>query len=204
MRTIAHFFLHLGALGLVGMGILDSSFLFFPVGNDLLLIALAARHHNLVILYVLSAGVGSILGVALLDSVSRKIGTEELAKLVNKKQFDYVKARVSKRGAVMLILAAICPPPFPFTVVVAATSVFEYPRARFFGVIAAGRLIRFSILGYVAVHYGRSIIHFMRSTEFKIVIGGFAAFCMVMSVLSLLKWVRAAKSTPSREARKAA
>lgn len=205
MRHLVRYFLHLGAIGLIAMGILDSSFLFFPVGNDLLVVILTANNHQDVVLYVISAAFGSILGVALLDSVSRKIGEEGLTKLINPRRLEYVKSRIKKNGAVMLIAAALSPPPFPFTAVVAAASVFQYPRKRLFGVMFGGRLARFSILGYIAVRYGRSIIRFMRSTEFKVAIGIFAALCVVMSVLSLLKWVRAAKgSAPQQDVPKAA
>ena len=47
--TFRHFlsiFLSFGALGLVILGILDSSFLFLPFGNDLLLVILVARDHG--------------------------------------------------------------------------------------------------------------------------------------------------------------
>lgn len=86
---IRHFFavlLHLGALGLVILGVLDSSFLFLPVGNDLLLIALVARHHGQFLVYVLAASAGSAVGVLLLDLVCRKGGEEGLKKMMAPKR----------------------------------------------------------------------------------------------------------------------
>src|SRR5439155_25566166 len=44
-------FVHLGGLGLLAMGILDSSFLIMPFGNDLLLVAMTARKHELMPYY---------------------------------------------------------------------------------------------------------------------------------------------------------
>ena len=41
------------------MGVLDSSFLFLPFGNDLLVVSLVARHHQGFIVYVLLAATGS-------------------------------------------------------------------------------------------------------------------------------------------------
>ena len=38
VRQVFHYFLRMGGFGLVGFGILDSSFLFLPLGNDLLLL----------------------------------------------------------------------------------------------------------------------------------------------------------------------
>ena len=49
------FLLHLGYFGPVLMGILDSSFLFLPFGNDLLVVTLVARHHQGWPWYVIAA-----------------------------------------------------------------------------------------------------------------------------------------------------
>ena len=43
--------MHLGGVGLLIMGVLDSSFLVLPLGNDLLVIALTARQHMKVFYY---------------------------------------------------------------------------------------------------------------------------------------------------------
>ena len=48
VRHLFSILLHLGGFGLVILGVLDSSFLILPFGNDLLLIALSARRHELV------------------------------------------------------------------------------------------------------------------------------------------------------------
>ena len=36
-----------GGLGLLVLGILDSSFLFAPLGNDLLVVAMSAHYHSI-------------------------------------------------------------------------------------------------------------------------------------------------------------
>jgi membrane protein YqaA with SNARE-associated domain len=134
---IRHFFaifLHLGALGLVILGVLDSSFLFLPVGNDLLLIALIAGHHGEFLFYVLAASLGSVAGVLLLDLVCRKGGEEGLK----------------------LIIACLAPPPFPFTAIVAAASALQYPRLRLLGVVFGARAVRFSLVGLGAIWLNRS------------------------------------------------
>ena len=43
IRHALHFFGRMGGFGLIRFGILDSSFLFLPLGNDLLLIVLTAQ-----------------------------------------------------------------------------------------------------------------------------------------------------------------
>ena len=60
-------FSHHGAIGLLILGFLDSSFLFVPLGNDLLIIAMSARKHILIPYYALMATAGSVLGCLTVD-----------------------------------------------------------------------------------------------------------------------------------------
>lgn len=81
---IFSFFRRLDGLGLFLLGILDSSFLFLPFGNDFLLIALVSTGQGgrKWIYYVIMASAGSLIGVFLLDLVMRKAGEEGLEKFV--------------------------------------------------------------------------------------------------------------------------
>jgi membrane protein YqaA with SNARE-associated domain len=193
MRHLIAYLLQLGTVGLLLMGILDSSFLFIPTGNDLLLILLTARHHENVVAYVVAASIGSLLGVWLLDLVSRKGGEEGLKRILSAKRLAFAKTKVKSNAAVMLVLAAISPPPFPFTAVVATASAFQYPRPRLFSVVLAGRILRFGILGWVAIVFGRHIVVIMRSSEFWWAVAVFSAICVVGSIFSVGKWIRAGK-----------
>jgi membrane protein YqaA with SNARE-associated domain len=188
MRQLIDYIFNLGALGLVLMGVLDSSFLFIPTGNDLLLIALTARHHENVISYVLASSLGSMLGVLLVDVVCRKGGEGGLKKIMSRRTLKFVQKRVENRAATMLVLGALAPPPFPFTTVVATASAFQYPRLQLLAIVAGARLVRFGIEGWVAVHYGHDIIEMMRSTEFRWGIGVFAVVCVIGSIFSVGKW----------------
>lgn len=158
IRQLFAFFLHLGAFGLVILGILDSSFLFLPFGNDLLLIPLVIRHHNELWLYVLAASSGSVIGVLLLDAVSRKGGEEGLKRIINPKRLDYFKKKMDQRAAVALIVACLAPPPFPFTAVIAAASAFQYPRLRLLLLVFGARAVRFSLVGRAAIWLGRRLL----------------------------------------------
>ena len=195
MRQLIDYIFNLGALGLVLMGVLDSSFLFIPTGNDLLLIALTARHHENVISYVLASSLGSMLGVLLVDVVCRKGGEGGLKKVMSRKTLKFVQKRVENRAATMLVLGALAPPPFPFTTVVATASAFQYPRLQLLAIVAGARLVRFGIEGWVAVHYGRAIIEMMGSTEFRWGIGIFAVICVIGSVFSVGKWTGRRRAT---------
>jgi membrane protein YqaA with SNARE-associated domain len=197
MRHFIRYIFELGAAGLVVMGILDSSFLFIPTGNDLLLIALTARHHANVVSYVLASALGSMLGVLLVDVVSRKGGEGGLKRMMSRKTLQYVQKKVEKRAGIMLLLGALAPPPFPFTTVVAAASAFQYPRLQLLGIVAGARLVRFAIEGWVAIRFGRPIVELIESTEFRWTIGVFAVICVVGSVFSVTKWTGRLKAASS-------
>jgi membrane protein YqaA with SNARE-associated domain len=190
IRHVMLWLLHLGVFGPLILGILDSSFLFFPFGNDLLVVALTARDHAHLPLYVLTASLGSATGVLLLDFAARKGGEEGLKKLMKRSRAEYLRKRIEEHGAVAVAVAALAPPPFPFTLVIAATSAFQFPRARLLAVAFAARIIRFTLVGLLAVWFGRGILRIVRTTEFEWFMFGFIVLCTVGSVLQVRRWLR--------------
>ncbi|HXA53043.1 MAG TPA: hypothetical protein VNV86_22150, partial [Candidatus Acidoferrum sp.] len=78
MRSLAAgifaFVLKFGGLGLLIIGIVDSSYLFAPWGNDLLLVALTARHPEFLrmLYYAAMSTIGSVLGCLLIDVPMRR------------------------------------------------------------------------------------------------------------------------------------
>jgi membrane protein YqaA with SNARE-associated domain len=189
IRHLLAFFLQFGAFGLLSLAIADDSFLFLPIGSDLLTVLLVVRHHEQLPLYVLAATVGSTIGVLLLDLVCRKGGEETLKRLVKPKLLGYLKQRMEKHAAVVLIVSCIAPPPFPFGASIAAASALQYPRARLLGLVFAARAVRFSLVGWAAISFGRHILRVANSDEFLWVMAAFIAVCIVGSVVSIVHWV---------------
>src|SRR5438046_5377772 len=103
-------FIHLGGFGLLLLGILDSSFLVMPMGNDLLVIAMTARHHALLPYYAAMAAAGSALGSLVLDVVSRKGGEEFIEKHVPRRRLKYIEEKVRKNAGFAVGFAALMPP----------------------------------------------------------------------------------------------
>jgi membrane protein YqaA with SNARE-associated domain len=192
-RPLLHFLFQLGYFGPFLMGVMDSSFLFLPFGNDLLVVALVARHHDTWPFYVVSAVCGSVLGVFLLDLAARKGGEATVQKMAGKRRFEYLKHKVEEHGGRALAIGALSPPPFPFTMVVATTSALGYPRRRLLWVVAVTRAIRFTILSLLAMKFGRAILRFMNTEAFKWTMIAFVFLCLAGSALSILKWVRSSR-----------
>jgi membrane protein YqaA with SNARE-associated domain len=192
-RVVRHLFawlLHAGVFGPLILGIADSSFLFLPFGNDLLVAILAARNHAYLPIYVATAAIGSTLGVLLLDVVCRKGGEEGLKKMMKPGRFEYFKRRMTNQAGAAIGLAAIAPPPFPFTLVIASASAFAYPRQRLLGLVFVARLVRFTIVGLLAIRFGRHILRIAGAPETTWLMLGFIALCIIGSALQAFQWVR--------------
>lgn len=175
------------------MGVMDSSFLFLPFGNDLLVVALVARHHEGWPLYVISAICGSTLGVFFLDLVARKVGETGIQKVAGRKRFEFLKRKIGEHGAKAVVLGSLAPPPFPFTMLVATTSALGYPRRRLLLTVAASRGVRFVILALLALKYGRSLVRMANSPAFKWTMIVFSFLCIAGSVFSIVTWVRGSR-----------
>jgi membrane protein YqaA with SNARE-associated domain len=194
VRHLLGFFLQLGSLGILLVSIADDSFLFLPIGSDLLTVVLVARNHERLPLYVLAGAVGSAMGVFLLDLVCRKGGEAGLKRLVKPKILDYLKQRMEKHAAMVVIVTCLSPPPFPFGAAIAVASALQYPRPRLLTLVLAARAVRYSLIGWAAIYFGRRILRIADSSEFEWIMGGFIAFCAVGSVASIVQWVRIGKS----------
>ncbi len=191
--VVRHFLAWLLKLGLFGpllLGIADSSFLFLPFGNDLLVVTLTVRNHADLPLYVLSASIGSALGVLLLDSVCRKGGEEGLKKMMKPQRLAFFKRRMSNQAAVAIGVACLAPPPFPFTLVIASASAFSYPRPRLLGLVCVARAVRFTIIGLLAIRFGRQILRIASSPETEWIMLAFIVVCVIGSAFQVLQWIR--------------
>jgi len=189
---MAHFFIHLGALGLFLLGIVDG-LLFAPFGIDVLLIVMVARHPGLLILYVFCAAAGSAVGYSVVDAISRKGGEEGLRKKLGERKFEKMKRKMEKRGTMAVGVAALMPPPFPFTPVLAAASAFQNPRKTLLPVLFAARTVRYLIVALLAHHYGRRLIRIIESPGFRYFVIGLAVVSIVGSAVVIIRWLRSAR-----------
>jgi membrane protein YqaA with SNARE-associated domain len=187
IHTIARALFHAGGLGLLTLGVFDSSPLVVPMGNDLLVLALCARYHERMLYYVLMATAGSLIGCFATDWISRKSEGGQ-KKFLSGKHLAHIRELVEKRAASMLVVASLVPPPFPFTAFVAAAAAFRYPRRKLLSWVGVGRLIRFSIEGAFAIHYGRWIIQQAESPLLDHVMIALVAISIGASAFAIFRW----------------
>lgn len=189
-RPLLMFLIHLGYFGPLVMGILDSSFLVLPFGNDLLIVWLVAQKHHGAAWYVLTAAVGSTIGALALALVSRKLGKQGICKYAGEKQFDRLQKHLSHRASVAIAIGALAPPPFPYTLVIAVASALDRSLTEILITNFVARAVRFAILAWLAMRYGDAIIHIAQSTPFRWTMYVFIFICLAASGFSIWKWFR--------------
>ncbi len=194
MKPFVHAFLHfifqIGYFGPLVMGILDSSFLVLPFGNDMVVVGMVARHRQGVPLYVVSAAVGSTLGALILALVARKLGEEGIRKVAGDRQYQRITRSISNRAGGAVAIAGLAPPPFPFTTVIAAVAAVDYPIWRILVINFLARGVRFSILAVLALHYGPTVLRIARSETFERCMFAFILLCFAATGLSIWHWWR--------------
>lgn len=191
-RAWFRFVRRLGMPGLFLMSALDSSFLVLPFGNDLLLIALvSSRRDSLIwIAYVLVSAVGSVVGVFVIDLLMRKAGEKGLERFVSARKIERWKTKLENKLGITVFVATLLPPPFPFTPVIMTASALQCSRRKLFGAVFVGRLIRFTVEAILALYFGRQVIAYIDSDAVAYFVYGLIAVAVVLSTLSLLRWLR--------------
>lgn len=196
LTPLLRFLFHLGYLGPLVMGTLDSSFLILPFGNDLVVASLVIHDHRGVPWYVLSAACGSTIGALLLVLVSRKLGDEGLRRVTGADMYEKLKSRVRKRAGLAIVIGGLAPPPFPFTTVIAATGALQYPTWRILLINFISRTVRFGVLAVLALKFGKQILSITQSAPFEWAMSVFILLCVAASAFSIWHWLR--KPAPSR------
>jgi len=174
------------------MSALDSSFLVLPFGNDLLLIALVSSNRNgpVWIAYVLVSAIGSVVGVFIVDLLMRKTGEKGLERFVSERKIEKLKSKIENKAGLTVFVATLLPPPFPFTPAIMTASALQTPRGKLLGAVFVGRLLRFGAEAILALYFGRQVSAFINSDIVSYFVYGLMAIAIVLSALSVLRWLK--------------
>jgi membrane protein YqaA with SNARE-associated domain len=183
----------LSPLGIVLMGVLDASLVFFlPLGIDFVVIIMAARRPEIFWLHALLATAGSLIGAAGTFWIGKKAGEKGLSRFVSERRLKRVRARVD-RGTFVVAALALIPPPFPFTPFVLVSGALGMNPWSFFGALAASRALRFGIEAALAAHYGSGILRWMKTPMFQMIVGVFIALAVIGTIVSAVVVYRSSK-----------
>ncbi len=182
-RSVRHWLVHLGGLGLVPLGLLDNSPIPLPGAMDVATIILSARQERLWLYYALMATVGSLIGGFVTYRLARKGGKEALERRFSRRKVDKVCKIFERWGFGAIVIPALLPPPMPMVPFLFAAGAMQYPVRKFLAALALGRTCRYMILAYFAARYGRQIIAFIREHGHPVILAIILALIATLVVV---------------------
>jgi membrane protein YqaA with SNARE-associated domain len=170
-RSVRRWLFHLGGIGLIPLGLLDSSLIPLTGSMDVVTILLASRQGDWWPYYALMATAGSVLGGFVTYRLARRGGKATLERRFSRRRVDKIYKLFGRWGFSAIAIAALLPPPAPIVPFLLAAGVMQYPVKKFLAALALGRAVRYTILAYLAARYGRDVIAFVAQHERPVVWG---------------------------------
>ncbi len=145
----------LGPWGVLIVSTIESLGIPNPGGTDWLLVGIAIARPDQAMLCAAMAVLGSLIGTAAFFDVMRRGGDRLLAKYSSSERGAKFRSWFQRYGLVTVFIPALVPLPFlPFKAFAACAGAMNVPRWRFMGVLAVGRILRYSALAYLGVKLG--------------------------------------------------
>lgn len=185
-RSLRHWLVQLGGVGLIPLGIVDGSLVPVPGSMDIATVFLAARDTHLWLYYALMATAGSVAGGFFTYRLARKGGKEALEHRSARGYMRKVCEIFEKWGFAAVAIPALLPPPVPVTPFVVAAGAMQYSRKMFLTAFTSARLVRYLVLASLAAYYGRQIIDLISHNlllvgiVIALVLGGAVALAFVI------------------------
>lgn len=184
LNRLNEYLLIMGIPGLLAISFLDSAAVPLAGGPDTVILLLAWRRPSMTLLIVAAAAAGSTLGCLVLYSIGRKGGDKALSRF-NPEKIARVERRMQEHGIWAIIASVLAPPPFPTKLVILAAGVLRTGKLRLAAGVFVGRLIRYSLLGYLAARFGDQAAQILKEhypAFFLALIGGVLLIILVRSL----------------------
>jgi membrane protein YqaA with SNARE-associated domain len=180
---------HQGGPGLVVLGLADNSIIPLPGSMDVLTIWFAVHHRHAWWYYALMATFGSLIGGYVTYRLARKGGKATLEHRLGKKRTQSIYTRFEHWGFWAIFVPALLPPPFPFVPFLLAAGAMQYARHKFLAALVFGRGLRYTIIAYLGVLYGRQFLRFFnRYTKPTLYL--LLVFSVVAGIAALIAYLR--------------
>ncbi len=149
----------LGAWGVLAFAAVDGSLLGMPVDAIVAGYVYSAPHRFWQ--YVLMAAAGSALGSIVIYLIGYAGGELLLQRRMSQGKYERIRRSFERHEFLALMVPALLPPPFPFKVVVLSAAAFEMNFVHFLLAIFIGRLVRFTVLAILVIHFGPQFVSFL-------------------------------------------
>src|SRR5690242_3288825 len=174
-RSLIAWARRVGGPGLIVLGVVDNSAIPIPGSQDAMTIILAASEKTWWPYYALMATAGAVLGGYITYRLARKEGKAILERRVSRRKAQKVYSTFEKWGFGAVVIPALLPPPLPMFPFLLAAGAMQYSRSKFIAALAIGRGIRYTLLAFLAVRYGGSILGWIVQYREPILIVGISA-----------------------------
>lgn len=185
-RGVRHWIYQLGGLGFIPLGLLDNSVIPLPGSMDILTIFLSTRQERLWFYYASMATVGSVIGGFVTYRLARKGGKETLTRRFSASTLEKVYKIFERWGLAAIAIPAVLPPPAPMLPFLFAAGSMQYPVRKFLFALTLGRIVRYTLLAFLAARYGGPILAFLSQHGHPglfIVVGLIATVAAVLFVI---------------------
>jgi membrane protein YqaA with SNARE-associated domain len=189
-RSVRRWIFHLGGLGFIPLGLLDSSVIPLPGSMDVLTIVLSAGNQGLWLYYALMATVGSVIGGFVTYRLARKGGKETLERKFPARRLEKVYRNFRRWGFGAIAIAALLPPPAPMVPFLFAAGAMQYSVKRFLLALTLGRITRYSLLAFLAARYGRQMLTVISQHGHPVLI---AVIGLITAAMAALIFILASK-----------
>lgn len=151
--------------GLFLTSVLDSSIVPLPVPGttDLFLLWLVSHNGNPWLLASIAIA-GSLIGGYSSWSIGKKGGEAALQRWVPASILKRIIGWVKLHPLLAVFLPAILPPPIPLSPFILAAGALGVARRPFLLAFGAARVLRYSVVAWLAVKYGRQMVHMWSGT----------------------------------------
>ncbi len=155
----------LGSLGLFAVAIFDSSPIPLPLpGSTDLLLLLLVSHHGNPFLLTACAVIGAAIGGFITWSTGKKGGEALMQRSVPARFRKPIERWTNEHSLLSVMLPALLPPPIPLTPFLLAAGALGVSRRRFLVAYNAARIVRYSLVSWAGVVYGRVVVHWWTTT----------------------------------------
>jgi len=185
-RNVQRWIFHLGGLGFIPLGLLDNSVIPLPGSMDVLTIVLSARKHELWLYYALISTIGSVIGGYVTYRLARKGGKETLERKFPARTLEKVYRIFGRWGFGAIAIAALLPPPVPMVPFLFAAGAMQYSVGKFLVALTVGRVVRYSLLAFLAAHYGRQVLTVMSQLGHPVLIAVIALIAAAIAALLII------------------
>jgi membrane protein YqaA with SNARE-associated domain len=173
-----------GAWGLFGISFLDSSFIPFPVVNDLALIVMASKRPAWWPLFGLQTTLGSICGAYLLYGLARG-GRRIFRRKPTVQARTRAQHWLQRNDFVAILVASLLPPPAPLKVFVLTAGLLRVNALRFGLALLVGRGLRFTAEAWLGARYGPQAQDYLRR---NLAWTSVASVVMVIGMAVFYRW----------------